>query len=127
MSAIDIRGRLRQQPAGSLRGAARQIDCDQSHTAIPHPCEAHRRVAGDVREVPAVRRQGWLRIDTIEVRDNQRSHGATVHQRLREGKASHMETLLHYYAYGKPRETVEQTGPPQQMLIRIEKPWSDGA
>jgi hypothetical protein len=38
-----------------------------------------------------------------------------------------METRLHHYAYGKSRETGEQTGPRQQILIRIEKPWSDGA
>ena len=74
------RVRVDRQPAGRLRRAARQIDCDQSHIAIPHPCHAHvGRVAGDVREVPAVRRKGWLRIDTIRVRDNQRPHGATVH------------------------------------------------
>jgi hypothetical protein len=35
----------------------------------------------------------------------------------------HMETLLHFYAYGKPKETVEQTGPPQRVVIRIQKPW----
>ena len=39
------------------------------------------------------------------------------------GKAPHMETLLHFYAYGKPKETVEQTGPPQQVVVRVVKPW----
>jgi hypothetical protein len=34
----------------------------------------------------------------------------------------HMETLLHFYAYGKPKETVEHTGPPQRVVIRIQKP-----
>lgn len=34
---------------------------------------------------------------------------AKLKERLREGKAPHMETLLHYYAYGKPKETVEGT------------------
>ena len=32
--------------------------------------------------------------------------------RLREGNAPHMEVLLHHYAYGKPKDVVEQTGPP---------------
>ena len=36
-----------------------------------------------------------------------------------------MEVLLHHYAYGKPRDTVEQVGPPQQLVIRINKPWDD--
>jgi hypothetical protein len=30
--------------------------------------------------------------------------------RLLEGRAAQMKILLHYYAYGKPRETVEQAG-----------------
>jgi len=34
-----------------------------------------------------------------------------------------MEALLHCYAYGKPKETAEQTGPPQQVVYRIVKPW----
>jgi len=29
--------------------------------------------------------------------------------RLVEGKAPHMETLLHHYAYGKPKETLDGT------------------
>jgi hypothetical protein len=33
-----------------------------------------------------------------------------------------METLLHFYAYGKPKETVEHSGPPQPLIVRIEKP-----
>ena len=34
-----------------------------------------------------------------------------------------MEVLLHHYAYGKPRDIVEQTGPPQHIVVRVEKPW----
>jgi hypothetical protein len=34
------------------------------------------------------------------------------------------EALLHCYAYGKPKETVEQTCPPQQVVVyHIRKPW----
>lgn len=35
---------------------------------------------------------------------------ASLHERLANGKAPHMETLLHYYAYGKPKEQVEHSG-----------------
>ena len=68
------------------------------------------------------RQAGTPNAVTRAIRDASRAlledpeYQATLRQRLREGKASHMETLLHFYAYGKPRETVEQTGPPQQML-----------
>ena len=34
---------------------------------------------------------------------------ANLQMRLREGKAPHMETLLHHYAYGKPKETLDGT------------------
>jgi hypothetical protein len=32
---------------------------------------------------------------------------ASLQQRIDEGKAPHMETLLFHYAYGKPKDTVE--------------------
>jgi len=35
---------------------------------------------------------------------------AQLAERLRDGTAPHMETLLHYYAYGKPVERVEHSG-----------------
>jgi hypothetical protein len=35
----------------------------------------------------------------------------------------HMEALLHCYAYGKPKETVELTGPPKRVVYQIVKPW----
>lgn len=34
----------------------------------------------------------------------------SLQRRLVSGKAPHMETLLHYYAYGKPKETVDLPG-----------------
>ena len=30
----------------------------------------------------------------------------SIRQRIMQGKAPHLETLLYHYAYGKPRETV---------------------
>jgi hypothetical protein len=33
-----------------------------------------------------------------------------LQRRLREGSAAHMETLLHHYAYGRPKETVAHEG-----------------
>lgn len=33
----------------------------------------------------------------------------SLRKRLPAGKAPHMETLLHHYAYGKPKETVDVT------------------
>jgi hypothetical protein len=47
----------------------------------------------------------------------------SVRARLLEGKAPQLEVLLHHYAYGKPKESVEQTGPPQHIVVRVEKPW----
>lgn len=35
---------------------------------------------------------------------------ASLKVRLEEGKAPHMETLLHHYAYGKPTEKHEHSG-----------------
>ena len=43
--------------------------------------------------------------------------------RLLEGKTPQLEVLLHHYAYGKPKDTVEQVGRPDQIVIRVEKPW----
>lgn len=38
------------------------------------------------------------------------AYRASLKVRLEEGKAPHMETLLHHYAYGKPVETHEHSG-----------------
>lgn len=33
----------------------------------------------------------------------------SLRRRLTSGKAPHMETLLHHYAYGKPKESLDGT------------------
>jgi hypothetical protein len=38
------------------------------------------------------------------------AYRASLEQRVRAGEAPHMETLLHHYAYGKPKELVEHSG-----------------
>jgi hypothetical protein len=37
-------------------------------------------------------------------------------RRLRAGEASHMETLLFHYAYGKPKETTAHEG---EVLLKV--------
>jgi len=37
--------------------------------------------------------------------------------RLKHGDAPHMETLLHYYAYGKPKETLSVETPMRPLVI----------
>lgn len=34
----------------------------------------------------------------------------SLRRRLTSGKAPHMETLLHHYAYGKPKESLAVSG-----------------
>ena len=69
------------------------------------------------------------RLYYAQIRDAARSlvddpeYRSSLRTRLISGKAGPVEALLFHYAYGKPKETVEQTGPPQQIVIRIEKPW----
>lgn len=52
---------------------------------------------------------------TREIKDSSRllvedlAYQASLKQRLEEGKAPHMETLLFQYAYGKPKETTDST------------------
>jgi hypothetical protein len=41
-------------------------------------------------------------------------------RRILDGKSVPLEIMLHHYAYGKPRETVEVEG---GVNIRIVKPW----
>ena len=43
-----------------------------------------------------------------------------IKRRMLEGKSVPLEIMLHHYAYGKPRETVEVEG---GVNIRIVKPW----
>lgn len=47
--------------------------------------------------------------------------------RLRDGKAPHMETLLHYYAHGKPVETTmiqgdTKGGPVTVKVVHVHQP-----
>ena len=44
----------------------------------------------------------------------------SIRKRMREGKSVPLEIMLHHYAYGKPRETVEHEG---AVTIKIVKPW----
>lgn len=37
--------------------------------------------------------------------------------RLKRGDAPHMETLLHHYAYGKPKETLSVETPMRPLVI----------
>ena len=75
------------------------------------------------------RRAGTPNKATLEIRDAARrlledpAYLRNVRERLLEGKAPQLEVLLHHYAYGKPREIVEHSGPPQPLIVRIEKPW----
>ena len=75
------------------------------------------------------RRAGTPNKATREIRDAARrlleepAYLRSVRARLLEGKAPQLEVLLHHYAYGKPKDTVEQVGPPQQIVVRVEKPW----
>lgn len=68
---------------------------------------------GDPR---AGRPKGVQNKATVEIREASKrlleddAYQANLLERLRDGKAPHMETLLHHYAYGKPKETHELTG-----------------
>jgi len=41
-------------------------------------------------------------------------------KRILDGKSVPLEIMLHHYAYGKPRETVEVEG---AVTIKVVKPW----
>ena len=75
------------------------------------------------------RQAGSLNKATLKIRDAARrllgdsAYLRSVRTRLLEGKAPQLEVLLHHYAYGKPKDTVEQVGPPQHIVVRVEKPW----
>jgi hypothetical protein len=71
------------------------------------------------RKPPAAgkgRPKGAQNKTTVEVRAaaqklvEDAAYRAELKTRLKEGKAPHMETLLWYYAYGKPKEQMEVTG-----------------
>ena len=42
---------------------------------------------------------------------------AALRERLREGRAPHMETLLAHYAYGKPKDTLDLRTTPPLMVV----------
>jgi hypothetical protein len=73
------------------------------------------------------RQRGTVNKVTVEIRDAARrllelpDYRRNLRTRLIEGKAPHMETLLFHYAYGKPKETVEQSGD-QRIVIQ----WAGG-
>lgn len=41
----------------------------------------------------------------------------SLRERLKDGKAPHMETLLSHYAYGKPKDTLIVEDAPPLMVI----------
>ena len=65
---------------------------------------------------PAGKKAGTLNKATVEIRDTSRrlledkAYVEAFRARLIAGKAPHMEPVLYYYAYGKPKETVDVLG-----------------
>ena len=59
------------------------------------------------------RRKGTPNEATREIKEASRqilerpAYLKSLQKRLDDGKAPHMETLLHHYAYGKPKETMD--------------------
>jgi hypothetical protein len=43
----------------------------------------------------------------------------SLKMRLKRGTAPHMETLLHHYAYGKPKETLDINTPMRALIIDV--------
>jgi hypothetical protein len=62
------------------------------------------------------RPKGAINKATREIKDFARNilerpeYVASLARRLDKGDAPHMETLLHHYAYGKPREGMDVSG-----------------
>lgn len=46
------------------------------------------------------------------------AYQTSLAERLIAGKAPHMETLLHHYAYGKPVERFEDVTPPRPHAMK---------
>jgi len=88
---------------------------------------------GDPR---AGRPKGTQNKVTVEVREAAKAlvedpvYRARLQRRLLRGKlAPALESMLWHYAYGKPKETHEVTGPdggPVEVLTRIERVIVDG-
>lgn len=82
-------------------------------------------MANTARKPPAAgkgRPKGALNKTTREIKELSQSlltdpaYLNALKRRLVSGKAPHMETLLHQYAYGKPKDTTEHQG---QVALRI--------
>jgi hypothetical protein len=73
------------------------------------------------------RQSGTPNKATSEIREAARlllddpEYRRSLRTRLISGKAGPIETLLFHYAYGKPKETVEQTGEQRVIFVR----WQD--
>ena len=73
------------------------------------------------------RQSGTPNKATSEIRAAARSlvddpeYRSSLRSRLISVKAGPVEVLLFYYAYGKPKETVEQTGEQRTIFVR----WQD--
>jgi hypothetical protein len=69
------------------------------------------------------RPKGILNKTTREIRESSAriigdpDYLASLKIRLRDGKAPHMEVLLHHYAFGKPKETVKHEGVQPAKLV----------
>lgn len=82
-------------------------------------------MSDSARKPPAAgkgRPKGALNKATREIKDiaagllADPAYVTSLKRRLTSGKAPHMETLLHHYAYGKPKETTAHEG---QVALRI--------
>ena len=68
---------------------------------------------GEPRPPGAGRKKGSPNRTTTEIRESARKlledpkYQESLAYRLMKGTAPHMETMLHQYAYGKPKDTVE--------------------
>jgi hypothetical protein len=75
------------------------------------------------------RRAGTPNKATLKIRDAARrlledpAYLRSVRARLLDGKAPQLEVLLHHYAYGKPKDVVEQQGN-QPIIVQV--PWRAG-
>jgi hypothetical protein len=71
------------------------------------------------------RPKGSLNKNTKAIKDasalllGDKAYQASLKQRLVEGKAPHMEVLLHHYAHGKPKDTVQVDGVIPPFVLRI--------
>ena len=69
-------------------------------TGTPGPGRPKGSVNKSTKDIQAFAREC---LESPEYRDS-------LKRRLQRGDAPHMETLLHHYGYGKPKETVQVDG-----------------